>query len=129
MKLSDKVKKLIDGKNFASAATLMPDASPQVTTVWIDRDGDTIIVNGTRSRQRTKNLKKDPRIAISIFDQNNPYSSASIRGKVVDITEKGAEEHIDKMNMKYKGTPKYAYHTPKDPRVLIKVEATSASEM
>ena len=129
MKLSDKVKKLIDGKNFASAATVMPDGSPQAATVWIDRDGDTIILNATWSRQRTRNLKRDPRIAISVFDQNNPYSSASIRGRVLEITEKGGEEHIDKMNMKYHGKPKYAYHTPQDPRVLIRVEATRIHEM
>jgi PPOX class probable F420-dependent enzyme len=129
MKLSPKVKKLIDGKNFASAATLMPDGSPQAATVWIDRDGDTIILNATRSRQRTKNLKRDPRVAISIYDQDNPYSSASIRGKVVSITEKGGEEHIDKMNMKYHGNPKYPYHTPNDPRVLIRVEVTHIHEM
>jgi PPOX class probable F420-dependent enzyme len=129
MELSDKAKKLIDGKNFASAATLMPDGSPQVAPVWIDRDGDTIVLNATRSRQRTKNLKRDPRIAICIFDQNNPYSNVLIRGKVVDITEKGGEEHIDKMNLKYRGTPNYAYHNPKDPRVIIRVEARRIHEM
>jgi PPOX class probable F420-dependent enzyme len=129
MKLTDEVKKLVDGKNFASVATLMPDGSPQVATVWIDRDGDTIVLNAAKSRQRTKNLKRDPRVAICIFDQNNPYSSASIRGKVVEITEKGAEEHIDKMNMKYHGTPKYPYHTPNDPRVVIRVEAKRIHEM
>jgi len=129
MKLSDKVKKLIDGKNFASVATLMPDGSPQVAPVWVDREGDTIILNATHSRQRTKNLKRDPRVAISIFDQMNPYSNVSIRGRVVDITEKGAEEHIDMLNMKYNGTPKYAYHNPKDPRVVLRVEVKRIHEM
>ncbi|HYB02839.1 MAG TPA: PPOX class F420-dependent oxidoreductase [Nitrososphaerales archaeon] len=129
MKLTPKVKQLIDGKNFASAATIMPDGSPQAATVWIERDGDTIILNATRSRQRTRNLKRDPRVAISIYDQNNPYSSASIRGKAIEITEKGGEENIDKMNMKYHGNPKYPYHIPSDPRVLIRVEATRIHEM
>jgi PPOX class probable F420-dependent enzyme len=129
MKLTDKVKKLIDGKNFASVATLMPDGSPQVAPVWIDRDGDTIILNTTRSRQRTRNLKRDPRVAICIYDQDNPYSNVSIRGKAVDITEEGGEEHIDKMNLKYHGKPKYPYHTPNDPRVLIRVQATRIHEM
>jgi PPOX class probable F420-dependent enzyme len=129
MKLSPKVQKLIDGKNFASVATLMPDGSPQAAAVWVDREGDTIILNAARSRQRTKNLKRDPRVAISIFDQANPYSSVSIRGKAVEITEKGGEEHIDKMSMKYNGTPKYPNHDPKDPRVLIRVEATRIHEM
>jgi len=129
MKLSEKAKKLIDGKNFASVATSMPNGSPQVATVWVDREGDTIILNATRSRQRTLNLKRDPRIAISLFDQSNPYSSVSIRGKVIEITEKGGEEHIDKMSLKYNGTPKYPYHIPSDPRVLIRVEATRIHEM
>ena len=129
MKLTEKTKKLIDGKNFASVASLMPDGSPQVAPVWVDRDGDTIILNATGTRQRTKNLKKDPRVAISIFEQNNPYSNVSIRGKAVEITQKGAEEHIDKMNMKYNGTAKYPYHDPKDPRVMIRVEATRIHEM
>ena len=125
MKLTNRAMKLIDGKNFASVATLMADGFPQVAPVWVDRDGDVIILNSTRSRQRTKNLKKDPRVAISVFDQNNPYSNVSIRGKVVEITEKDAEEHIDKMSMKYNGTPKYPRHDPKDPRVMIKVEVVS----
>lgn len=127
--MSEKAKKLIDGKNFASVATLMPDGSPQVAPVWIDRDGDTIILNATRNRQRTLNLRRDPRVAICIFDQSNPYSNVSIRGKAVDITETGGEAHIDKMNMKYHGVPKYAYHNPNDPRVLIRVEATRIHEM
>ena len=105
MKLSTKSKELIDGKNFASVATLMPDGSPQVAPLWIDREGDTIVLNTTRSRQRTKNLKRDQRVAITVFDQGNPYSSVSIRGKTIEITEEGAEEHIDKMSMKYLGKP------------------------
>lgn len=129
MKLTEKAKKLIDGKNLASVATLMPSGAPQVAPVWVDREGDIILLNATGTRQRAKNLKRDPRVAISIYDQNNLYSNVSIRGKVLEITQKGAEEHIDKMNMKYNGTPKYAYHNPKDPRVIIRVEATNIHEM
>jgi len=129
MKLSEKAKNLIDGKNFASVATLMPDGSPQVAPVWIDREGDTIVLNATRSRQRTLNLKRDPRVAICIYEQSNPYSNVLIRGTAVGITEEGGEEHIDKMNMKYNGSPKYRYHNPNDPRVLIRVEAKRIHEM
>jgi len=129
MKLTEKAMKLIDGKNFASVATLMPDGSPQVAPVWIDRDEDIILLNAARSRQRTRNLSRDPRVAICIYDQNNPYSNVLIRGRVLEITEKGAESHIDKMNMKYHGKPKYPYHVPSDPRVLIKVQAKRIHEM
>jgi PPOX class probable F420-dependent enzyme len=121
MKLTDQVKKLIDGKNFASVATLMPDGSPQVAPVWVDREGDIVILNSTKSRQRTKNLKRDPRIAITIYDQNNPYSNVSLRGKAIEITEEGGEDHIDKLNMKYHGSPNYPRHNTKDPRTLFKV--------
>ncbi len=68
MRLSARAKELIDGKSFASVATLMADGSPQVASLWVDREGDTIVLNTTRSRQRTKNLKRDQRVAISIFD-------------------------------------------------------------
>ncbi|MDA4131156.1 MAG: PPOX class F420-dependent oxidoreductase [Thaumarchaeota archaeon] len=121
MKLTDQAKKLIDGKNFASVATLMPDGSLQVTPVWVDREGDVVILNAAKSRQKTRNLKRDPRIAITIFDQNNPYSNVSLRGKAIEITEEGGEAHIDKLNMKYHGSPNYPRHNPQDPRTLIKV--------
>ncbi len=129
MTLTTKAKELIDGKNFASVATLMQDGSPQVAPLWIDREGDTIILNTTRSRQRTRNLRRDHRVAITVFDQGNPYSNVSIRGRAIGISEEGAEEHIDRMGMKYLGKPyPYEDRTPKDPRVLIRVEAEHIHE-
>src|SRR5208337_4849670 len=129
MRLSTKAKELIDGKNFASVATLMQDGSLQVAPLWIDREGDTIVLNSTRSRQRTQNLRRDPRVAITVFDQSNPYSNVSIRGKTIELTEEGAEEHIDKMSMKYLGRPyPWEDRTPKDPRILIRVEAEHIHE-
>lgn len=119
--LTDKAKQLIDGKNFGNVATIMPDGSPQVATVWIDREGDVIKLNATVSRQRTKNLKRDPRIALVVFDQANPYSNVMIRGRVTEITKKGAEDHIDQLSMKYHGRV-YSYHRADDPRVIIRIE-------
>jgi len=129
MRLSARAKELIDGKNFGSVATLMQDGSPQVAPLWIDREGDTIILNTTRGRQRTRNLRRDHRVAITVFVQDNPYSNVSIRGKTVEITEEGAEEHIDKMSMKYLGKPyPWEDRTPRDPRILIRVEAEHIHE-
>ncbi len=129
MKLTSKAKELIDGRNFASVATLMADGSPQVAPLWVDREGDVIVLNTTRGRQRTKNLKRDERVAVTIFDQENPYSNVSIRGRSVEVTEEGAEEHIDKMSLKYLGRPyPYGDRTPKDPRILIRIEAESIHE-
>jgi PPOX class probable F420-dependent enzyme len=100
----------------------MPDGSPQIAPVWVDREGDIIVLNATESRRRYKNLKRDPRVALTIFDTSNPYSKVIIRGKAIDLTRKGAEEHIDKLNMKYQGNPKYPQHDPKDPRVIIRIQ-------
>jgi PPOX class probable F420-dependent enzyme len=119
-KLTDQAKKLLDGRNFAAVATIMPDGSPQVAPVWIERDGDTVVLNATESRQRTRNLKRDPRVAVAVFDMENPYSKVLIRGKTTEITKEGAEEHIDRLSMKYNGK-KYGYHRADDHRVIIRI--------
>ncbi len=117
--LTEQAKKLIDGKNFASVATLMPGGSPQVAPLWVDRD--IVVINTTEKRQRYRNLKKDPRVALCVFDQANPYSKALIRRKVIEITWKGAEEHIDKLSMKYQGK-KYPDHRSDEPRIIIRIQ-------
>ena len=119
--LTEQAKSLIDGKNLASVATLMPDGSPQVAPVWVDRDGDIIVINATVKRQRYWNLKRDRRVALCVFDQDNLYSKVIIRGKAIEITKKGAEDHIDKLSMKYRGR-KYPDHRVEEPRVIIKIE-------
>jgi len=119
--------RLIKGKNFANLGTLMPDGSPQVTPVWVDHDGELIIVNTAEGRIKLRNVTKDPRVAVSIFEQDNPYNKILIRGTVVEIAKKGAEEHIDKMAMKYRGLAKYPWRQPGISRVLIKIRPSRIS--
>ncbi|MDE1827877.1 MAG: PPOX class F420-dependent oxidoreductase [Candidatus Micrarchaeota archaeon] len=128
VQLSDKVRELIDGKNFAHIATIMKDGSPQVTTVWIDRDGDTILINTAEGRVKERNLKRDPRIAISITKGDNQYSGAWIRGKVVGMTAEGAVEHINKLAKKYTGADKYQGYTPNEKRIVLRIEAQHITE-
>ena len=92
--------KLVEGKNFANLGTLMADGSPQVTPVWVDREGELILVNTAEGRIKLKNVTRDPRVAVSVFEQENPYNKVLIRGTVVEITKDGAEDHIDKMAKK-----------------------------
>lgn len=122
IRLSEKAKKLIDGKNFANVAAITPDGWPHVTPIWVDHDGDYILLNITKSRAKYKYFQNNPRIAISIFDTSNPYYNVVIRGKVVGFVADGAEEHIDKMAKKYMGQDRYPYHQADDPRILMKVE-------
>jgi PPOX class probable F420-dependent enzyme len=120
--LSEGVKKLFREPNYGHLATLMPDGSPQVSPVWVDVDGDRILVNSAEGRSKPRNVRRDARVAISIYNQENPYSSAFIRGRVVEITHEGADEHIDKLAKKYLGQDKYPYHQPGDQRVILVIE-------
>jgi len=124
--LTEKAKKLIDGKNLASVATLMPDGSPQVAPVWVEREGDVVVINTTVARQRYRNLMRDSRVALCVFDMNDPYSKVLIRGRAIEITKIGAEEHIDKLSMKYVGR-NYPDHKANEPRVIIRIKPESVT--
>jgi len=120
--LSEGVKKLFLAPNFAHLATLMSDGSPQVTPVWVDIDGDRILVNTAEGRSKPRNVRRDPRVAISVHSQENPYSSAFIRGRVVEITHEGADEMIDSLAKKYLGQDRYPYRQPGEQRVILAIE-------
>ena len=113
---------LFGKKAFANLATLMPDGSPQVTPVWVDFDGARIIVNSARGRQKDRNIKRNPAVALVLSDPGNPYRYLEVRGRVVEITEEGASEHIDKMAKKYLGVDKYPNRAPGEVRVLYRIE-------
>ena len=120
---------LFQKKAFANLATLMPDGTPQVTPVWVDYDGEYILVNTARGRQKDKNVQRNRAVALSIQDSDNPYRYLEVRGRVVEITEEGAEQHIDKMAKKYMGVDKYPYRQPGEVRVLIKIKPEHTTRM
>ena len=120
VKLSKEAVRMIEGKNFAHLATLMPDSSPQVTPVWIDYDDGFMLVNTTEERIKYRNVKRDPRIALSIIDSDDPYTMLAIRGKVVQIATKGADKYIEKLSMKYMGK-KFPWKRPGQKRVVLKI--------
>ena len=120
--LSEGVKKLFHGPNFAHLATLMPDGSPQVTVVWVDLDGDRILVNTAEGRIKPRNVRRDPRVAISIANQQNPYSAAFIRGRVVKVSHDGANASIDKLAKKYLGQDTYPFRQPGEQRLVLLIE-------
>ena len=107
---------------FANLATLNPDGSPQVTPVWVDFDGSHVIVNTARGRVKAKNLAREPRVALSIADPANPYRYLGIQGRVVEMTEKGGDAHIDKMAKKYLGKDSYPFRKAGEVRIVVKIE-------
>jgi PPOX class probable F420-dependent enzyme len=118
---------LTQKKAFANLATLMKDGSPQVTPIWFDYKGGTIRINTARGRVKARNLKDGARVAIAIMDPDNPYRYVQVRGRVKSVAEKGADEHIDSLAMKYLGKDKYPFRGPGEVRVMYEIEPTSAS--
>jgi PPOX class probable F420-dependent enzyme len=127
--IPDKYRDLFTKRAFASLGTLMSDGSPQVTPVWVDLDGDLVVVNTARGRQKDKNMRRDPRVALAIIDPENPYRYLEIRGRVAEITEDGADAHIDKMAKKYLGADKYPYRQSGEVRVMFKIRPERTSTM
>ena len=110
---------ILNRKNFATVATVMPDGSPEATLVWIETDGTYIYFNTAMHRLKARNLKRDPRVAIVVYDCNEPYSEVlAIRGRVEMILE-GANDHIDKLSRSYEGKP-FDFR-PTETRVIVKV--------
>ena len=127
--MSEVVRKLFEEANFGHLATLMPDGSPQVTAVWVDFDGTHILVNTAEGRQKPRNVRRDPRVAIDIIRQGSEYAFAQVRGRVVEITSEGAEEHIDKLAKKYLGRDRYPFRQVGEQRVIFKIAPEHVSSM
>ena len=114
---------LFKGRNLAFVSTLSSDGSPHVTPVWSDIDDENnILINTAEASVKNINVEKDPRIAISIVEQYNPYNMMSIKGKVIEKTFTNADEHLRKLAIKYLGFGKYYYRKPKNRRIILKVK-------
>jgi PPOX class probable F420-dependent enzyme len=127
--IPEKYVDLFSKKAFANLATVNPDGTPQVTPVWVDYDGTHVLVNSARGRRKDKNMETIPAVAISILDPDNPYRYLEVRGRVAEITEDGADEHIDKMAKKYLGQDKYPFRQPGEVRVIFKIQPLHTSRM
>lgn len=114
---------------FAHVATLMPDGSPQVTPVWCDYDGALVWLNSAKGRLKDKNMRRDKRIALSVQDPANAYRYLAMQGEVVEITENGADAHIDAMAKKYLGKDQYPNRRPGEVRVIYKIRPLKVSTM
>jgi PPOX class probable F420-dependent enzyme len=120
---------LFQKKALAHLATVMPDGSPQVTPVWVEFDGTHVLINSARGRQKDRNLRANPAVALSLCDPDNPYRYLEVRGRVVDITEQGADAHIDRLAKKYLGVDSYPGRSPQEVRVTYRIRPTHATHM
>jgi PPOX class probable F420-dependent enzyme len=116
-------------KAFAHLATTMPDGSPQVTPVWFDFDGTHLRINSAKGRVKDRNMRRDARIAVAIQDPDNPYRYLAVRGRVEEITERGADAHIDALTKKYLGKDSYPYRQAGEVRVTYRIRPERVSTM
>lgn len=123
--LSDELKKVLDGPVFVTIATIQPDGSPQLSVVWVARDGDDLLISTTVGRRKEANLRRDPRITVLVNPADAPYTYAEVRGTAT-LTTEGGDELIDALSRKYTGKD-YADFNPAAgqdaERVVVRVSA------
>ncbi|UED84799.1 PPOX class F420-dependent oxidoreductase [Streptomyces profundus] len=123
--LPEKLKTVLDGKVFVTIATIQPDGSPQLSPVWVSRDGDDVLISTTVGRRKETNLRRDPRVTVQVLDHERPYNYAEIRG-TAELTTEGGQELIDELSLKYVGKH-YAEFNPASeqdaPRVVVRISA------
>ena len=129
VQIPDSFNDLFTKTTFLQLATLMPDGSPQVTPVWFEFDGTLVWINSAKGRVKDKNMRRDKRVALSIQDPGNSYRYLAMQGEVVEITENGADAHIDKLAKKYLGKDQYPFRGNGEVRVIYKIRPNKVSTM
>jgi PPOX class probable F420-dependent enzyme len=124
--LSPSERKLFTDLNFVVLSTTRADGRPRSVVLWVDVDGGDILINGGRSREWIKNLRRDPRVALAIFDRQEPYRYVSIQGTVTSVTDEGADEHYASLRTKYRGASQQqgggTARPPAEHRTLVRVQ-------
>ncbi|MFE2544064.1 PPOX class F420-dependent oxidoreductase [Actinacidiphila glaucinigra] len=127
MKLPADLLDLLHRPSLCFLATTMPDGSPQLTQTWVDTDGEHVLVNSVRGHVKTRNIARDPRVAVAVSDPEDPSRYFQVRGRVREVTTEGAEDHIEKLSHKYTGGPYPWYGGRDQARVVFVIEAESIS--
>ncbi|MDQ1646471.1 MAG: hypothetical protein QOJ50_2655 [Cryptosporangiaceae bacterium] len=123
MNLPDDLLALLGQPSTCYLATVMPDGSPHLTQTWVDTDGQHVLINSVDGHQKVRNIRRDPRVAVTVADPGQPARYFWIRGKVLDVTTDGAVDHIEKLSQRYLGGP-YPWFGGRDQvRVLLTIEA------
>jgi len=122
MALQAEVKSLLSRPNFAHLASVLADGSPNVTPVWVGLEGDRILIGTGEGSLKVRNLRRDPRLALSIVDFHDPYEEAQIRGRVVEFRDDSNFEMKDRISQKYISAPFPMRDLPGSVTLVIEVE-------
>jgi PPOX class probable F420-dependent enzyme len=127
--ISPGFRKLLREPAFCQLATLLLDGSPQITQVWVETDGERILINTIQGSQKEKNVRRDPRVAVNVVDPTNAWRIAMVRGQVVEVTTEGAVRQIDRLAKKYLDEETYPFHRPDRVRTTIKITPEKINEI
>ncbi len=119
--LTDKQAQLFLDKNLGAVATIREDGTPHVTPVWVDYDGERVLFNTATGRAKWRHMRRDPRVTIEVYSQENPYEYVTVSGTVELEESEEANRHIDKLSEKYTGNPKFQNHQPGERRVIVRI--------
>ncbi len=121
IKLPDSARKVLQDKAYGHVVTFGAGGRPQVTMVWMDADGDEVLFNTAEGRKKLQNLRRDPRVIVSVQDRNDPQAYMVIHGTAT-LTEAGADAHIDKLTKRFLGVDKYPYRQPGEKRLMVRIK-------
>ncbi|MGI5231881.1 PPOX class F420-dependent oxidoreductase [Actinoallomurus sp. CA-142502] len=127
MKLNDDLRTLLRRPSTCYLATTMPDGSPQVTQTWVDTDGEHVLINSVQTHVKTRNIERDPRVAVAVADPDRPSRYVQIRGRVLEVTTEGAAAHIEELAQRYLGRPYPWYGGRDQARVIFVIEPESVT--
>ena len=120
-KLTEKARELIRRPVLATLATVASDGAPQATPLWIDLDGDDLLVNTAQGRAKARNVERDRRVAVTVLDPEDPYNVVAFRGTVTEVTTEGADDVIDRLAQKYLDVDTYPMRQPGEVRVTVRI--------
>lgn len=120
-KLNPAAKALLEEPVIASLATVDGEGRPHVTPVWVDVDGDDVVINTVEGRAKTRNLRRSAAVAVSVVDPADPFRVVALQGSVADVTTEDADAHIDRLARKYLGVDSYPMRQPGEERVKVRI--------
>ncbi len=120
MHLPDELVELLRGTATCYLATLMPDGSPQLTLTWVDTDAEHVVINTVETHQKVRNVRRDPRVALTISDPRHPSRYTEVRGRVIELSTDGAADHIEVLAQRYLGRP-YPWFGGRDQQRLLMI--------
>ena len=128
VKIPPSLSKVLEDKAYGHVVTFNAKSNPEVTMVWMDVDGDEVLFNTAEGRRKPGNIRRDPRVIVSVQDRNNPQAYAAFYGKG-RVIEAGADEHIDKLAKRFLGADKYPFRQPTEKRLIVRIAVDRISGM